>query len=148
MNNKAAIKNADKIGPWPPVTVRISGLTYYFPFRVFLIPVRKFIAPMVRQEFRYVAENLLLKGGYRRTHFQADQTTLQAVSQIGESFKERIAKFEYNHETFTPLFSFIRENSNPPEVFNFQEIILQTLFRNWLSQKNNLQQLFYLFGIK
>ena len=77
---KKAIKNADVIPPWPSVTFRMSGKTYYFPFRLHLNPLREFIEPMVRPEFAYVAENLLLRGGYRKTHFQADQTTLQSVS--------------------------------------------------------------------
>jgi len=69
VENKESIREANKIGPWPSVTFRMSGRTYYFPFRIFLTPIREFTEPMVKQEFAYVAENLLLRGGYRRTHF-------------------------------------------------------------------------------
>ncbi len=41
---------------------------------------------MVRQEFSYVAENLLLRGGYLKTHFQADTITLYNVSEMGTPF--------------------------------------------------------------
>lgn len=57
---KGAIKNADVLPPWPSVTFRMSGKTYYFPFCLCLKPLREFIEPMVRPEFAYVAENLLL----------------------------------------------------------------------------------------
>lgn len=56
-----------------------------FPYRLHLQLLRRFDESLVRQEFRYVAENLLLRGGYAKTHFQADQTTLQNVSQLGNA---------------------------------------------------------------
>jgi hypothetical protein len=83
VKSKIAIKNAEKIPPWKPITFKMSGKTYYFPFRVYLEQLRKFEESLIRTEFAYVAENLLLRGGYRKTHFQADQTTLQNVSQMG-----------------------------------------------------------------
>jgi len=61
---KEAFKNADKLLPWPPVTFKMSGKTYYFPFRLSLKQERVLNEPMVRPEFAYVAENLLLRGGY------------------------------------------------------------------------------------
>ena len=39
---------------WKPVTFRRR--TYYFPFRLYLKPVREFCEPLVRPEFAYVAE--------------------------------------------------------------------------------------------
>jgi len=147
VEKKEAIEKAAEIGPWPSVTFRMSGRTYYFPFRIFLMPIREFTEPMVRQEFAYVAENLLLRGGYRRTHFQADQTTLQAVSQMGEPYKNSIIGFKDNYKVFAPLFTFNRRISNPPEIFPFQEFILQALIRHWLSQTKNLQQIFTYLGL-
>jgi hypothetical protein len=145
---KEAIKNADKIGPWPSVTFRMSGKTYYFPFRLYLKPIREFIEPMVRPEFAYVAENLLLRGGYRKTHFQADQTTLQSVSQMGESYDKPVERFTNdNHETFIPQVTWNKTLVCPPEVFYFQEFILQFLIKQWLSQNTNLQTLFNLIGL-
>ena len=65
-----AYKNAENLPPWPPVTFRMSGNTYYFPFRLYLKQERTLDEPMIRPEFAYVAENLLLRGGYRKTHFK------------------------------------------------------------------------------
>jgi len=143
VEKKEAIKGADRIGPWPPVTFRMSGRTYYFPFRLYLKPLRELIEPMVRPEFAYVAENLLLRGGYRKTHFQADQTTLQSVSQMGNLYGKPTERFASdNHETFIPRLTWDRNLVSPPEVFYFQEFILQSLIRQWLSQNTNLQYLF------
>ena len=95
VKKKIALKNAENVPPWPSVTFSMSGNTYYFPFRLLLKPIRKLEEPLVRAEFAYVAENLLLRGGYRRTHFQADQTTLQAVSQMGKLYEDEIENFDY-----------------------------------------------------
>lgn len=136
---KEAIKNADKIGPWKPVTFKISGKTYYFPFRLWLKPIRKFDEPLVRNEFSYVAENLLLRGGYRKTHFQADQTTLQNVSQMGMIYKEKTERLEMKYKTFIPKFSRDKNEIDTKEVFLFQEIILQSLIRHYLSVQQNMK---------
>ena len=69
VEKKEALKSAQNLPPWAPLTFRVSRRTYYFPFRLTLTPVRKLEEPMVRSEFAYVAENLLLRGGYRKTHF-------------------------------------------------------------------------------
>src|SRR5580704_2468622 len=81
---RQAIVDAEHGPPWKLLTFKESGKTYSFPFRLQLQPIRTFIEPIVRTEFFYVAENLLLRGGYRKTHFQADQTTLQSVSEMGK----------------------------------------------------------------
>jgi hypothetical protein len=83
VERKEAIRNAQTLPPWEPIIFKPSGKVYYFPFRLTLAPVRKLEETLVRVEFAYVAENLLLRGGYRKTHFQADQTTLSSVSQMG-----------------------------------------------------------------
>jgi len=148
VEKKEAIKNADKIGPWPSITFRMSGKTYYFPFRLYLKPLRKFIESMVKPEFAYVAENLLLRGGYRKTHFQADQTTLQSVSQMGNLCDKPTEKFTSdNYETFIPRLTWDRTRVLPPEVFFFQEFILQSIIRQWLSNKTNLQIFFNAFNL-
>ncbi len=83
VDKREALKNSELLPPWKPLTFKESGRTYSFPFRLHLHPFRVFTEPLVRAEFSYVAENLLLRGGYRKTHFQADQTTLQSVSEMG-----------------------------------------------------------------
>jgi len=145
---KEAIKDAETIPPWPPVTFRMSGKTYYFPFRLYLEPLREFCEPMVRPEFAYVAENLLLRGGYRKTHFQADQTTLQSVSQMGTLHNKPIENLDVDgYRTFNPMLTWNRDLISPPEVFHFQEFILQALIRQYLSQDANLQGMFDSFGL-
>jgi hypothetical protein len=145
---KEAMKKADRLPPWPSVTFRMSGKTYYFPFRLYLNPLREFVEPMVRPEFAYVAENLLLRGGYRKTHFQADQTTLQSVSQMGEIHNEPTESLRINnYEVFDPMLTWNRSFATPPEVFYFQELILQSLVRQYLSLNTNLQTLFHSCGL-
>ncbi len=134
---KEALKNADKIGPWNQITFRKYQKTYYFPYRLRLKPVREFNEPLVRNEFSYVAENLLLRGGYGKTHFQADQTTLQNVSQMGKVYKGEPKEFNINCPTFIPKFTRVKKELNS-EVFLFREIILQTLIRTNLSQHENM----------
>jgi hypothetical protein len=134
---KEAIKDAVDLPPWAPITFKMSGITYYFPFRLHLSPVRSLSESLVRHEFAYVAENLLLRGGYRKTHFQADQTTLQSVSQLGELYNDTIDKLELKkYETFLPRFT--KTNTYPPETFRFTEIILQAAIRQYLSDVDNL----------
>lgn len=140
VEKKVAIQNAKDLPPWKPVTFRISGKTYYFPFRLHLTPIRKFEEPLIRAEFAYVAENLLLRGGYRKTHFQADQTTLQNVSQMGEKFLGNVEKLEFPFSIFVPKFSTNKSLINIPYVFPFREIILQSAIRHHLCDRENLKK--------
>lgn len=145
---KEALKNADKLPPWPSVTFRMSGKTYYFPFRLYLKPIRELNEPMVRPDFAYVAENLLLRGGYRKTHFQADQTTLHAVSQMGEIYTKPIDVLNLgNYETFSPKLTWDRHLVKIPETFYFQELILQSIIRHYLSEIGKLQDFFHKVGL-
>lgn len=130
---KVAYKNAEMLPPWSPITFR-SKRTYYFPFRLFLKLEREFNEPMVRQEFSYVAENLLLRGGYRKTHFQADTITLYNVSEMGTPFIGESGHIELNAETFEPKIVFKRENQVIPEKFYFKELILQSLVRKKIKE--------------
>jgi hypothetical protein len=131
---KEAIADARDVPPWKPIYFRESGRTCYFPFRLHLKPWREFEEPLARPEFMYVAENLLQRGGYWKTHFQADQTTLQNVSQMGERFKGSIELLEMpRYETFTPKF-FRGKKARFHETYQFREVILQSLLRQHLSQ--------------
>lgn len=146
VEKKEAIKDAELIQPWPSITFKQSGRTYYFPFLLHLRPIRRFEESLVRAEFAYVAENLLLRGGYRKTHFQADQTTLQAVSQMGNLWDAHVEQWGLSdYSTFTPQFTGKRENASIPEVFHFHEFILQSLIRQYLCENKNLSE--FLSGI-
>ena len=145
---KKAFKNASQLPPWPPVTFKMSGKTYHFPFRLFLRPIRKLNEPMVKPEFAYVAENLLLRGGYRKTHFQADRTTLHAVSQMGELYNDSISNLDLTkHKIFEPKLTWNKNLENIPEIFKFQELMLQSLIRHHLSNTNLLYDFFRSIGM-
>lgn len=149
VERKEAIKDAEAIQPWPSITFKQSGKTYYFPFWLHLRPVRRLEESLVRAEFAYVAENLLLRGGYRKTHFQADQTTLQEVSQMGnlsDGHREELPVTNYS--TFVPQFTGRKENASIPEVFQFHEFILQSLVCQYLRQEQNLSDFLSWLGIK
>lgn len=137
-----AIVDAEDAPPWKPLTFKESGKTYYFPFRLQLQPIRTFVEPIVRTEFFYVAENLLLRGGYRKTHFQADQTTLQSVSEMGTRANGSVVALPASeHATFTLRFTQKAELIKTPETFRFRETILQSAIRRHLMSDDNLQML-------
>lgn len=148
VKKKEALRNAEHLPPWEPITFRVSGRTYYFPFRLTLDPVRKLEESLVRPEFSYVAENLLLRGGYRKTHFQADQTTLQSASQMGTISSEGGEKLDLQcYTTFVPKFVRNRKLASPPEIFPFQELILQAMIRQYLTGKSGLSKFLELVEI-
>ena len=146
---KKALEEAEKLPPWKPLKFR-SGRTYFFPFRLELEPLRKFEEPLIRTEFAYIAENLLLRGGYAKTHFQADQTTLQSASQIGELYKNGQQKLLLKEEKlFTPLFVIKKEKEKlrPPYIWPFHETILQALLRHYLSDSAKLRKFLSEIGV-
>jgi hypothetical protein len=142
---KLAYKNANSLPPWPPITFKTSGKTYYFPFRLYLKQERILNEPMVRPEFAYVAENLLLRGGYRRTHFQADTVTFYNVSGMGCPSDGENKSDQIKGDTFIPKIVFKRAHQKIPERFYFQELILQPLLRKYLSK--NLKSILEYFNI-
>ena len=131
---KVAYRNSENLPPWPQITFR-SGKTYYFPFRLLLKQEREFDEPMVRAEFSYIAENLLLRGGYRKTHFQADTVTFYNVSHMGKPSDEKnIMRKPYDEKNeikrlFVPKLVFRKELQKIPEKFYFHELILQSLVK-------------------
>ncbi len=44
-----------------------------------------------------------------------------------------------DYDTFTPMLTWNRSLASPPETFYFQEVILQSMIRQWLSDHTNLQ---------
>lgn len=144
---KAAYKDAEAIAPWPTITFRESGKTYYFPFRLHLELKREFNESLVRMEFAYVAENLLLRAGYRKTHFQADQTTLNNVSMMGSLASTKPEKLELINNTFIPGFTRKKTEKAVPLINAFQETILQAAIRQHLLDVKNLAEFFKLIGL-
>ena len=139
---RESLSDAEHLPPWKPLVFKESGKTYSFPFRLQLRPIRIFVEPIVRTEFFYVAENLLLRGGYRKTHFQADQTTLQSVSEMGKlanGSAEALTLPEYR--TFDLRFTKTPGLLKTPETLRFRETILQSAIRRHLMQEDNLRTL-------
>lgn len=142
VRKREAIRGAESLPPWKLLTFRETGRTYSFPFRLQLQPIRVFSELLVRAEFAYVAENLLLRGGYSKTHFQADQTTLQSASEMGTLAEEPVQPLPMGHyTTFTPRFTRSKELVRTPEVSRFKEPILQSAIRRHLMAETNLQML-------
>jgi hypothetical protein len=142
VEKREAVADAEDVPPWKPLVFKESGKVYSFPFRLYLRPVRTFVETIVRNEFSYVAENLLLRGGYRKTHFQADQTTLQLVSEMGtrvDGTTLTLSMPEYS--TFSLRFTQNKDLIKKPETFRFQETILQSAIRRHLMSEDNLQTL-------
>lgn len=139
---REAISDAELLPPWKLLTFKESRRTYSFPFRLHLQPIRAFVEPLVRTEFSYVAENLLLRGGYRKTHFQADQTTLQSVSEMGIPADGSVVALPLpEYTTFTPRFTRSPKLVKTPETCRFRETILQSGIRRHLMREDNLQML-------
>ena len=148
VKQKEAVKNAQTLPSWPPIRFSMSGRIYYFPFRLFLEPVREFEESLVRPEFACVSENLLLRGGYRKTHFQADQTTLQAASQMGNvttMVPDRLNLETYR--TFSPVLTVNSSEASTPEVFPLREVVLQAAIRKYLSLGSNLSRFLNQAGV-
>ena len=137
-----AIADAHTLPPWPPLTYAQSGRTYHFPFRLRLNPIREFEEPLVRAEFAYMAENLLPRSGYRKTHFQADQTTLQNISEMGSLWSSTLDELQMPaYSTFAPSFTRTQDAQDIPQVFLFREVILQSALRDHLARSANLSWL-------
>jgi hypothetical protein len=144
VTNKRAIANAAEIGPWPPLEFN-SGESY-FPFRLDLHREREFRESLVRSEFQYVAENLLLRGGYSRSHFQADRTTLQRVSQMGERNETDGEGRDWAATETTAGWVRRQGGFEPPEESRFLEYTLHALLRKHLATDEHLKEFLEMTG--
>lgn len=148
VSKRQALRDAEHLPPpWEPL--RSKDRVIYFPFRLHLQPIRVFDEPLVRAEFAYMAENLLQRGGYNKTHFQADQTTLQGVSEMGTRAEGSVMGLPLpEYTTFTLRFTRSREFMKTPETCGFQERILQSAIRRHLMHEDNLQTLLNQLNLK
>lgn len=151
VSKKLAIKNSINLPPWKEIKFKETGNTYYFPFRFELELIREFDEPIVRYEFSYVAENLLLRGGYRKTHFQADQTTLQNVSSMGKRATKQPSRIQYpvKLELYPSInICFKKEKVKIPRTYKFVELFLQSIIKHYLSDKSNLSAFLDIIGLE
>ncbi|ODN30928.1 endonuclease NucS domain-containing protein [Fervidobacterium thailandense] len=127
---KKAFKNLSD--PWKPIRFK-SGKVYTFPYRLLLVPVRTFNESIVRPEFLYVAEDLLLRGGYRKTHFQAYQITLHFVSTLGQEIRSMNVSYYSAPEELEYVPKISLGNTKPRDgTVAFNELILQVLVKRKL----------------
>ncbi|MHC1589726.1 MAG: PDDEXK family nuclease [Candidatus Hecatellaceae archaeon] len=142
VRNKLCLENDDSELPgWKPLEFGYGKKLgrYTFPFRLELEPLRKFDEPLTRVEFSYVAENLLLRGGYRKSHFQADRTDLGHASRLGSIAEDHAQWPSYTNPFFEPRFTFNKSLVNEPKVFLFWEQLLQAAIRRYLCNKKKLE---------
>ncbi len=132
---------------WEPPRTSTRKLRADFPYRLTLRPERIFEESLARLEFRYIAENLLQRGGYRKSHFQADRTTLQAVSQMGGRAMGAPPGLTLpSHASFVP--HFVRGGKpTVPGSFAFREVLPQTLIRWYLSDTTRCTSLLAALGL-
>ena len=137
---KKAYLNGENLGPWPKMHLDMYNKDYYFPYRLELERVRTFDEFIARKEFEYLANNLLKRGGYRKTHFQVDSLSLFYASKIGvENFSlPKIGDIGEGVE-FEPHFA-RGKVSESEGVFPLREMILQALIRESLSDPNNMRK--------
>ncbi|XRO74929.1 endonuclease NucS domain-containing protein [Methanocaldococcus sp. 28A] len=126
----------DSKEPWGTIVFQ-SGKEYTFPFRLLLEQIREFEESLVKPEFVYIAENLLLRGGYRKTHFQADETTLNVVSKLGKMVNNKRFNHKWLKQSITPKITFNKKNVNPPFVYLFEELILHVLVKQYMGGNLN-----------
>ena len=131
--DKIAVSNASEIGPWP--ALEFSSGESHFPFRLELHRERKFKESLVRSEFQYIAENLLLRGGYSRSHFQADRTTLQRVSQMGQRNETDGKSGDWTTQETTAKWVRKQGGFKYPEQSRFVEYTLHALLRKHLADE-------------
>lgn len=144
---KFAVRNPAAAPPkWEPLVFKESGKKCYFPFRLQLKPVREFIESLTKEKYAYIAENLLQRGGYWKTHFQADQTTLSQVSQIDEPVtKEEILPEVGEMEIFEPKFARVKKREN--EIYPLREVIVQAILRHHLLDRERLKEFLNHVGV-
>lgn len=133
VTDKMAVANASEIGPWPGL--EFSSGESHFPFRLDLHREREFEESLVRSEFQYIAENLLLRGGYSRSHFQADRTTLQRVSQMGQRNETDGKSGDWTTKETTAKWVRKQGGFEYPEQSRFVEYTLHALLRKHLADE-------------
>lgn len=75
------------------------------------------------------------RGGYKKTHFQADETTLNYVSKIGKT-KNKIYDQKWIKQSIIPKITFNKNNIDPPYVCLFDELILQVLIKEYIGNNS------------
>lgn len=129
VSEKRAFRDASALPPWPPLRFQ-SGKTYDFAYRLLLEPIKAFDEPIARQEFQYIAEDLLLRGGYGKSHFQADKLTFHWVSSLEGSRHPDVEPIDLPPGDLIPRFSL---GAGSASSMKLSELVLQAAIRSHLS---------------
>ena len=143
VERKIAVQGSDDSPPWIPV----GRNKVYFPFRLKLKPIRHIRENLIRNEFSSVAEGLMPRTGYRKTHFQGDQATLETVRQMGQSYDGDVAAWEERGTRFTPKIHFETGSTGNRKVYQFNEFVLQALAKKHLRDLSNIEGLLSTMGL-
>lgn len=150
VTSKVAVESPEGgiLPPWPPLEFKASGKKVGFPFRLNLERIRDIEEPIAREQFSYVAENLLQRGGYWKSHFQADLTTLENVSRMGKPTVRTCESLDFVATVrFEPRWS-RSKRGNPPTEFRFRELLLQSLIRRRLKDPAILSEFLSSIGFQ
>lgn len=138
VTKKEAIKNPENLPPpWEPI--QTGKKVIHFPYRLYLQPVREFNEILARREFLYITENLLRRGGIRKSHFQADRVTLCNVSSMGEPACFKPKDMSESYTTFIPKFVAKSSDAQPPEFNYLREEFVHSVLRIHLSHQEILR---------
>jgi hypothetical protein len=131
---KVAYENAEELGPWRPI--KKNNKEYYFPFRLYLEQIREINEPLINPILGYLTEDFFTRGGFKKTHFQADHITFYNISQKGVISKNKRKKnINFQGKNFTPkIYIQEREKKKKKYVYQLSEEILQSLIRKKIRQ--------------
>lgn len=132
VSEKRAYVDASSLPPWPLLPFQ-SGKVYDFAYRLILDSVKAFDEPIARPEFQYIAEDLLLRGGYGKSHFQADRLTFHWVSSLEGAQHPAIERLDLPPSDMVPRFSLGAKTASSTKL---SELVLQAAIRRRLSSTN------------
>ena len=143
VREKRAYLDATDLPPWELLTFR-SGMRYDFAYRLLLEPVKALNEEIARPGFHYLGENLLQRGGYGKSHFQADQLTFNFVSGLEGSPHPGIQVLDLPPSSFEPRFA--RGRPARPAL-QLTELVLQSCLRQYLSVPTHGSDFLSEFGV-
>ncbi len=79
-----------------------------------------------------------------KTHFQADQTTLQNVSELGGLFDGNVDVLDLTYETFAPEFTLDKKKQ---DILKLQELIIQSAIRQNISEENTMKKFLNMINV-
>lgn len=131
---KAAVALGTADNPWAGLEKQVDPAKETYPFRLRLRRLRKFDLGIAQKEFAYIANNLMRRGGYRKSHFQADQSTLSFVATVGEPCHDEVIDTSSYWGASIETRFFRRKGFSYPLTAPLNEQIIQAAIRRRLSE--------------